>query len=153
MGAPRSLLGGGPGGARPRDRGGRAAVHRLGIPAQTRRRLPLGPRLHARNHFTHRFGRPGSPGPMQASHLPRLQIVIDRAAIARVGVSVADVQSVIETALGGSVPTQVLEGERAFDLVVKLTPGAVSDLDSIRAIPIFGANGERLTLDSLASVD
>jgi len=47
----------------------------------------------------------------------------------------------------------VLEGERTFDLVVKLTPKAVSDIDSIRRIPVFGSNGERLTLGMLASVD
>jgi cobalt-zinc-cadmium resistance protein CzcA len=83
---------------------------------------------------------------------PQIQINIDRGAIARVGLSIADVQSVIETALGGSVATQVLEGEKTFDLAVKLTPGAVSNMDAIRAIPVFGANGERLTLGSLANV-
>ena len=84
---------------------------------------------------------------------PQIQITVDRAAIARYGLAVADVQQVVETALGGSVATQVLEGERAFDLVVKLTPKSVSDLESIRRIPVFGSNGERLTLGLLASVD
>ena len=84
---------------------------------------------------------------------PQVQITVDRAAIARYGLAVADVQQVIETALGGSVATQVLEGERTFDLVVKLTPKAVSDLESIRKIPVFGSNGERLTLGLLASVE
>jgi cobalt-zinc-cadmium resistance protein CzcA len=84
---------------------------------------------------------------------PQIQITVDRAACARYGVSVSDIQSVIETALGGSAATQVLEGERSFDLVVKLAPKAVSDLDSIRNIPVFGANGERLTLGSLTQVE
>jgi cobalt-zinc-cadmium resistance protein CzcA len=84
---------------------------------------------------------------------PQVQIVVDRAAIARAGLTVSDVQSVVETALGGSVATQVLEGERSFDLVVKLAPRAVLDLDSIRQIPVFGANGERLTLEALTTVD
>lgn len=84
---------------------------------------------------------------------PQIQIAVDRAAIARYGVSVSDIQSVIETALGGSVATQVLEGERTFDLVVKLAPKSVSDLDSIRNIPVFGANGERLTLGALTRVE
>ncbi len=84
---------------------------------------------------------------------PQVQITVNRAAIARYGLAVADVQQVIETALGGSVATQVLEGERTFDLVVKLTPKAVSDLESIRKIPVFGSNGERLTLGLLASVE
>lgn len=84
---------------------------------------------------------------------PQVQIAIDREAIARFGLSIADVQSVLETAMGGGVATRVLEGERSFDLVVKLVPKAVSDLNSIRNIPVFGSNGERLTLGSVASVD
>ena len=77
---------------------------------------------------------------------------MDRGAIARAGLSVSDVQSVVETALGGSVTTQVLEGERTFDLVVKLAPNTVRDLEAIRQIPVFGANGERLTLAALTTV-
>jgi cobalt-zinc-cadmium resistance protein CzcA len=84
---------------------------------------------------------------------PQVQIVIDRAAIARYGLSVSDVQQIIETALGGAAATQVLEGERSFDLVVKLTPKAASDLETIRKIPVFGSNGERLTLGDVTSVD
>jgi cobalt-zinc-cadmium resistance protein CzcA len=83
---------------------------------------------------------------------PQVQIIVDRAAIARAGLSVSDVQSVVETALGGAVATQVLEGERSFDLVVKLVPKSVSDLNSIRNIPVFGSSGERLTLGALASI-
>lgn len=84
---------------------------------------------------------------------PQVQITVDRAAIARYGLAVADVQQVIATALGGATATQVLEGERTFDLVVKVAPKAVSDLEAIRQIPVFGSNGERLTLGQLASVD
>jgi cobalt-zinc-cadmium resistance protein CzcA len=60
---------------------------------------------------------------------------------------------VVETAFGGTVATQVLEGERSFDLVVKVSPRAVSDVESIREIPVFGSQGERLTLGSVASVE
>ena len=84
---------------------------------------------------------------------PQVQITIDRAAIARYGLTISDVQQIIETALGGSAATKVLEGERTFDLVVKLAPKSVSDLDSIRKIPVFGASGERLTLAAVTSVD
>lgn len=84
---------------------------------------------------------------------PQVQITVDRGAISRYGLAVSDVQQIIETALGGSAATQVLEGERTFNLVVKLSPKSVCDLDAIRKIPVFGSNGERLTLESLASVD
>ncbi|MFO1518156.1 MAG: CusA/CzcA family heavy metal efflux RND transporter [bacterium] len=84
---------------------------------------------------------------------PQVQIIIDRAAIARVGLSISDVQSVVETAFGGAVATRVLEGERSFDLAVKLPPESVSNLDLIRNIPIYGPNGEKLTLGSVATID
>lgn len=84
---------------------------------------------------------------------PQIQINVDRKAIARYGLAVQDIQNVIATAMGGQTATQVLEGERTFDLVVKLAPRAVADLESIRSIPVFGSNGERVTLGTLASVD
>ena len=83
---------------------------------------------------------------------PQIQIAMDREAIGRYGLSVSDVETVIETAIGGAVATQVLEGEKTFDLVVRMNPGAVSDLDAIRAIPVPGGSGEKLTLGSVASV-
>jgi len=83
---------------------------------------------------------------------PQVQISLDRDAIARYGLSVLDVEEVVETALGGRAATQVLEGERSFDLVVKMAPGAVSDVESLRHLPIVGPNGEKLALDSVADV-
>jgi len=88
----------------------------------------------------------------QLSGQSQIQITVDRAAAGRVGLTVSDVETVIETALGGAVATQVLEGERTFDLVVRMDPGAVSDVDSIRTLPILGPNGEKLTLGSVAQV-
>jgi heavy metal efflux system protein len=84
---------------------------------------------------------------------PQIQITIDRAAIGRYGLAVADIQMVVATAIGGQAATQVLEGERSFDLVVRINPKSVADLESIRNIPIFGSNGERITLGTLATVD
>jgi cobalt-zinc-cadmium resistance protein CzcA len=84
---------------------------------------------------------------------PQIQITVDRGAIARYGLAVADVLNVVATALGGQAATQVLEGERSFDLVVKMAPHAVADVASIRALPVFGSNGERVTLGDLATVE
>jgi cobalt-zinc-cadmium resistance protein CzcA len=84
---------------------------------------------------------------------PQIQIIVDRAAIARYGLAVNDVQTVVATAIGGQAATQVLEGERSFDLVVKLAPKAVADLEAIRHVPIYGSNGERITLGTVAAVD
>ncbi len=84
---------------------------------------------------------------------PQIQIIVDRKAIARYGLAVQDMQNIIATAMGGQAATQVLEGERTFDLVVKLAPKFVADVESIRNIPVFGSNGERVTLGTLASVE
>ncbi len=84
---------------------------------------------------------------------PQVQISVDRGAVARAGLTVDDVQSVVETALGGAVATQVLEGERTFDLVVKMRPSALSDVGAIRALPVLGPNGEKYTLGALARVE
>jgi cobalt-zinc-cadmium resistance protein CzcA len=84
---------------------------------------------------------------------PQIQITINRDAISRYGLSVNDLQTVVATAIGGQTATQVMEGERSFDLVVRITPKGVADLESIRAIPVFGSNGERLTLGTLAAVE
>ncbi len=51
---------------------------------------------------------------------PSLTINIDRAKIARYGVNVADINGLIQTAIGGDVATQVVQGEKQFDLVVRL---------------------------------
>jgi cobalt-zinc-cadmium resistance protein CzcA len=84
---------------------------------------------------------------------PQVQVAIDRKAIARYGLAVDDVQQIVATALGGSVATKILEGERTFDLVVKVAPQSASDLDAIRKLPVFGANGERLTLGDITTVE
>ena len=84
---------------------------------------------------------------------PQVQIAVDREAIARYGLTVSDVESIVETALGGSIATRVFEGERSFDLVVKMMPRAVMDLDAIRRIPLLGTNGEKLTLSDVTKIE
>jgi len=84
---------------------------------------------------------------------PQIQITPDRRAIARYGLAMGDMQNIVATALGGQAATRVLEGERSFDLVVKMSPQAVADIQAIRNIPVFGSNGERITLGDLAAVE
>src|SRR5213079_100668 len=56
----------------------------------------------------------------RAGQVPQLQIEIDRARAARYGLNVADVEDVIETALAGRPATELWEGERRFNVVVRL---------------------------------
>src|SRR5439155_2526386 len=60
----------------------------------------------------------------QQSGLAQVVIQIDRARVARYGINVADVETLIETAIGGKAASQLLEGERRFDVSVRLTEPA-----------------------------
>jgi len=88
----------------------------------------------------------------QTTGLPNLRIRVDRAAIARYGLNVADVLDVVE-ALGGKPAGTVIEGQKRFTLQVRFDP-AVRDLDRIRdlAIPLPAATGSRPRLVPLSQV-
>jgi cobalt-zinc-cadmium resistance protein CzcA len=83
---------------------------------------------------------------------PQVQIRVNRPAVARYGLAIGDVDAIVENAFGGTVATQILEGEESFDLAVKLRPESIADMDSIRAVPLLGSNGELVTLGSVADV-
>ena len=71
---------------------------------------------------------------------PNLNIKVDRAKAARYGLNSGDVNTVIQAAMGGAVATQVLEGERQFDLVVRYTPEYRESVDKIRNIKVAYQN-------------
>ena len=81
--------------------------------------------------------------------LPQLQVIVDRAATARYGINVQDVQDGIEAATKGRVVTQVFEGERRFDLAVRL-PRGDDPLATLRALTVSAPNGERIPVTQLA---
>lgn len=72
----------------------------------------------------------------QVSGLPILTVKLDREALSRYGLSVSDVQNLVEIAVGGKVSGKVYEGDRRFDLVVRLPEDLRGDIDAIRALPI-----------------
>ena len=72
----------------------------------------------------------------QVSGLPVLSVMIDRARISRYGLNVADVQEVIEVAVGGKEAGQVFEGDRRFDLMVRLPERLREDMDAIKRLPV-----------------
>jgi cobalt-zinc-cadmium resistance protein CzcA len=67
---------------------------------------------------------------------PNLNIRVDRAAAARYGLSVADVNSVVQAALGGTVATTLLEADRQFAVTVRLAPEYRGNLDAVRNLKI-----------------
>ncbi|HEY6834196.1 MAG TPA: CusA/CzcA family heavy metal efflux RND transporter [Pseudolabrys sp.] len=72
----------------------------------------------------------------QVAGLPMLTVKLNRAALSRYGISVADVQSIIEAAVGGKSAGMVFEGDRRFDLVVRLPEHLRSDVEAIKALPV-----------------
>src|SRR5262249_2187560 len=73
---------------------------------------------------------------VHAAELPQVHIAIDRSAIARYGLNVADVEEVIETLIGGKAATQLWEGERRFDVTVRLSEAARSNLSRIPDVKV-----------------
>lgn len=82
-----------------------------------------------------------------------LSINIDRQIIARHGLNVADVNDVIETAIGGRETTEIFEGERRFSAVVRLPEGFRNNLREIRALRVISPNGAHVALEDLATIN
>jgi cobalt-zinc-cadmium resistance protein CzcA len=80
---------------------------------------------------------------------PQLQIVVDRSAAARYGINVQDVQDTIEAATKGRNVTEVFEGERRFNLVVRLSQNG-DVLANLRGLLISAPGGERIPVSQLA---
>ena len=87
---------------------------------------------------------------------PNLNIKVDRAKAARYGLNSGDVNLVVQAAMGGAVASSVLEGDRAFDLVVRYTPEYRDSIEKIRNIKVAyqtptGANAY-IPLSELATI-
>ncbi len=72
----------------------------------------------------------------QVTGLPMLSIVPDRAALARYGLTVADIQETVAVALGGAGAGQIFEGDRRFDIVVRLPETLRTNLDALGSLPV-----------------
>ncbi len=81
--------------------------------------------------------------------LPQLTISIDRAAAARYGINVSDVQDVIETALGGKAATQLWEGERQFGVAVRLKD-AERTIERIKEVTVSTPSGMYVPMSQVA---
>jgi cobalt-zinc-cadmium resistance protein CzcA len=82
-----------------------------------------------------------------------LQISMDRRRMARLGVTVNQIQSLIETAMGGRVVTTVPEGERRTDVVVRLPQPFTAEVANVRDLPLATPAGGRVLLREVARVD
>ena len=81
-----------------------------------------------------------------------LNINIDRNAIARYGLNAADVNDVIETAIAGKSSTEIYEGERRFQAVVRLPENLRDSIPDIRELQVSSPDGPKIPLEDLASI-
>jgi cobalt-zinc-cadmium resistance protein CzcA len=83
---------------------------------------------------------------------PNLLIQIDRQRAARYGVLPGDINGVVQAAIGGQAITQVLDGERRFDVVVRFLPQYRGNVESISKIPVTTPSGAPIPLRDLADI-
>jgi cobalt-zinc-cadmium resistance protein CzcA len=83
---------------------------------------------------------------------PSLTVVPDREKIARFGLNVDDVNTIVETAIGGKAASQVIQGERQFDLLVRMQEPFRKDMDSIKNLLIATPDGQHLPLSQFADI-
>jgi cobalt-zinc-cadmium resistance protein CzcA len=83
---------------------------------------------------------------------PSLLIQVNREKIARYGVNVADVEGVIQAAVGGQAATQVIQGEKLFDLVVRMKPEFRENAQQIANLLVGTPSGQQIPLSSLTDI-
>ncbi len=96
----------------------------------------------------------------QITGLPLLQITPDRKSLARYGLNIADVQDVVRVSIGGAVAGQIFEGDRRFDVIVRLPEelrAKVDQVDRLRvplpSSPTGNAPRGYVTLGDIAKVE
>ena len=89
----------------------------------------------------------------QVTGLPMLSVTPDRGRLARYGLNVADVQRTLTIAIGGHAAGQVFEGDRRFDVVVRLHDDRRESIDAIRRLPVALSDGSSIPLHEVADVE
>ena len=83
---------------------------------------------------------------------PSLIVDADREKIARYGINVTDVETVVQAAVGSQATTQVIQGEKVFDLVVRMQPQFRSSAQEIGDLLVGTPSGQQIPLKQLADI-
>src|SRR5690242_303747 len=83
---------------------------------------------------------------------PSLLVDVNREKIARYGINVGDVENVVQAAVGGQAATQVIQGEKLFDLVVRMQPQFRSNAQQIGNLLVGTPDGQQVPLSELANI-
>ena len=84
---------------------------------------------------------------------PNLEIHVDRAQAGRYQINVSDVQDAVQTAIGGTALTQVLQGEQRYDLVLRYLPPYRNTKEAIESIRLLSSTGARVSLAELCRIE
>jgi len=91
-------------------------------------------------------------GIVKSGEMPQIAVTLDRQALARYDLDLADVQDYVETAMGGHIASELWEGEKRFDVTVRLPSATREDIGSIRALMLPLKNGALVPLTAVADV-
>jgi heavy metal efflux system protein len=91
-------------------------------------------------------------GVLRSLGQPNLLIEVDRSATARYGIEIDDVNAVVQAAVGGQSVTQVFEGEKWFDLIVRFLPQFRTSAERIGDIQVITPGKSRIPLKQLATI-
>lgn len=86
------------------------------------------------------------------SGVGELRIEIDRGALARYGLNVSDVRDLMDAAIGGKTVSEMIEGQRRFDITARLPGNYRTDDSAVRNLLLFAPGGERVPLGQVAQV-
>jgi cobalt-zinc-cadmium resistance protein CzcA len=89
----------------------------------------------------------------QVTGLPMLTVTPNRARLARYGVNVADIQRTLSTAIGGQSAGRIFEGDRRFDVVVRLHDDRRESIEAIRRLPVALPGGAAIPLQEVADIE
>ncbi|UPK69569.1 efflux RND transporter permease subunit [Chitinophaga filiformis] len=82
----------------------------------------------------------------------QIAININRENAARFGINVADIQSMIEAAIGGKAISTLYDGTKRYDLVIRYLPGERSTIESVKNLQVPSATGELIPMSQLADI-
>jgi cobalt-zinc-cadmium resistance protein CzcA len=83
---------------------------------------------------------------------PTVEITVDRTKAAKYGINVSDVQELIQSSIGGTVATQLYEGEEHFDVVVRLEKAYRNSIEKIGSMLVTTPSGARIPLSEITDI-
>jgi len=89
----------------------------------------------------------------QVTGLPTLSVIPNRTALGRYGLNVAELQDWVSSAIGGESAGIIYEGDRRFELIVRLPETTRRDIDRLKFLPVPLKNGNYVPLEEVATLD